>query len=147
MVGKSLVLLGLNWFTDYLFNWSQFVQNNGCTSDVTPVFCGVPQGSTIGPLLFIMHFNAAHTALQNSKILTYADDTVMFVSGSSLDEVEGKLNFDLKHLKAWFDENELLVNLKKGKTESMVFGTAKRLSKTERKEMKIEVNGTSIKRT
>ena len=48
------------------------------------------------------------------------------------------------HLKAWFDENELLVNLKKENTESMVFGTAKRLSKTEKNEMKVEVNGTSI---
>ena len=134
----------LNWFTDYLFNRRQFVQSNGCASDITPVFGGVPQGSIIGPLLFIMHFNAAHTVLQNSKIITYADDTVIFVSGSSLDEVEGKLNNDLQHLKAWFDENELLVNLKKGKTESMIFGTAKRLGKTEKKEMKVEVNGTSI---
>ena len=117
---------------------------NGYASDITPVFCGVPQGSIIGPLLFIMHFNAAHTVLQNSKIITYADDTVIFVSGSSLDEVEGKLNNDLQHLKAWFDENELLVNLKKGKTESMIFGTAKRPNKTEKKEMKVEVNGTSI---
>ena len=91
-----------------------------------------------------MHFNAAHTVLQNYIIITYADDTVIFVSGSSLHEVEGKLNNDLQHLKAWFDENELLVNLKKGKTESMIFGTAKRLGKTEKKEMKVEVNGTSM---
>ena len=69
------------------------------------------------------------------------------MSGSSLDEVEGKLNNDLQHLKAWFDENELLVNLKKGKTESMIFGTAKRLGKTEKKEVKVEVNGTSIAET
>ena len=66
----------------------------------------------IGPLLFIMHFNAAHSVLQNSKIVTYADDTVKFASGSSLDEVEGKLNNDLQHLKTCFDENELLLNLK-----------------------------------
>ena len=78
------------------------------------------------------------------KIITYAYDTVIFVSGSSIDEIEGELNNDLGHLKAWFDENELLINLKKGKTESMIFGTAKRLGKTEKKEMKVEVNGTSI---
>ena len=134
----------LNWFTDYLFNRKQFVQSNGCASDIISIFCGVPQGSIIGPLLFIMHFNAAHTVLQNSKIITYADDTVIFASGSSLEEVEEKLNNDLEHLKAWFDENELLLNLKKGKTESMIFGTAKRLGKTEKKEMRVEVNGTSI---
>ena len=91
-----------------------------------------------------MHFNAAHTVLRNSKNTTYADDRVIFVSGSSIDEIEGELNNDLGHLKAWFDENELLINLKKGKTESMIFGTAKRLGKTEKKEMKVEVNGTSI---
>ena len=134
----------LNWFTYYLFNRSQFVPSNGCAFDIMPVLCGVPQGSIIGPLLFIMHFNAAHTVLQNSKIITYANDTVIFVSGSSLDEVEGKLNNDLQNLKAWFDENELLVNLKKGKTESMIFGTAKRLGKAEEKEMKVEVNGRLI---
>ena len=55
-----------------------------------------------------MHFNVAHTVLQSSKIITYTDDTVIFASGSSLDEVEEKLNNDLEHLKAWFDENELL---------------------------------------
>ena len=65
----------------------------------------------------------------------------------TIDEVEGKLNTDLQHLKAWFDENELLVNLKKGKTDSMIFGTAKRLCKTEKKEMKVEINGTLIART
>ena len=91
-----------------------------------------------------MHLNAAHNALKNSKIIGYADNTVVCVSGSSLDEAERKLNRDLQHLKAWFDENELLVNLKKGKTESMVFGTAKPLSKTEKNEMKIGMNGTSI---
>ncbi len=89
----------LNWFTDYLFNRNQFVQSNGCTTDITPVSCGLPQGSIIGPLLFVMHFNAAHTALQNSRIMTYSDDTVIFLSGSSLDQVEGKLINGLQHLK------------------------------------------------
>ena len=91
-----------------------------------------------------MHFNAAHNFLRNCKIITYADDTVVFVSGSSLDEIEGKLNNDLQHLKVWFDENELLVNFKKGKTKSMIFGTAKRLGKTEKREMNVEVHGTLI---
>ena len=80
----------------------------------------------------------------DSKIITNADDTVIFVSDSSIDEIEGKLNNDLGHLKAWFDENELLINLKKGKTELMIFGTAKQLGKTEKKEMRVEINETSI---
>lgn len=95
-----------------------------------------------------MHFKAAHKVLRNSKIVTYADDTFVFVSGSYIGEVERKLNNDLhndlQHLKAWFDENGLLVNLKKGKTELMFFGAAKRLGKTKKNEMKVEVHGTSI---
>ena len=55
-----------------------------CLACHASIFFGVPHGSIIGPLLFIIHFNATHTLLQNSKIITCADDTVIFVSRNAL---------------------------------------------------------------
>ena len=106
--------------------------------------CGVPQGSIIGPLLFLIEFNAAYKVLKHSNIITYADDTVIYMSSTSLDEMEKKLSEDLTNLKSWFDNNELIINLKKGKTESMIFGTSKRVNKLKSKVMEIELNGEKI---
>ena len=60
--------------------------------------------------------------------ILFADDTVLYVADPSFSTIESKLNADLKNLYKYFTENELIINLKKNKTESMLFGTAKRLS-------------------
>ena len=109
-----------------------------------PISCGVPQGSIVGLLLFILQFNIAHEVLKHSKIMAYANDTAMYMSASSLNEIEKKLSEDLNSLKSWFHNNELVMNLKKGKTETMIFGTSKRLNKLESKEMEISLNGMKI---
>ena len=118
----------LNWFTDYLFLRKQLVQFKGVLSEPNPVFTGVPQGSILGPLLFLIHFNDVHQPLRYSKIITYADDTVIFTSSKDLDAIQHNLGEDIKSLADWFRDNELVINLKKGKTEVMLFGTAKRLN-------------------
>ncbi len=56
------------WFTNYLFGRTQCVVFDGCTSHVNPVFCGVPQGSILGPLLFLIHFNGVCLPVKNCKI-------------------------------------------------------------------------------
>ena len=61
----------------------------------------------------------------------YADDTVIYVHGKQKDIIEKLLQEDLQQIASYFDENELIINLKKGKTETMIFGTAKRLFYTE----------------
>ena len=118
----------LAWFTDYLFNRSQVVHMNGVSSQYKAVNCGVPQGSILGPLLFIVFINDLSDHLENSKIVMYADDTVIYFSNNDISIIESSLNKDLCNLADYFDDNELIINLKKGKTESMLFGTAKRLS-------------------
>ena len=60
----------------------------------------------------------------------YADDTVVYVDSAKKETIEEFLNADLQHIAKYFDENELFINLRKGKTEAMIFGTGKRLSKT-----------------
>ena len=57
----------------------------------------------------------------------YADETVLYVSHESKEKIENDLNQDMQNLLSWFRENELVINFKKGKTETMLFGTTKRL--------------------
>ena len=137
----------LNWFTDYLFLRKQLVQFKGVLSEPNPVFTGVPQGSILGPLLFLIHFNDVHQPLRYSKIITYADDTVIFTSSKDLDAIQHNLGEDIKSLADWFRDNELVINLKKGKTEVMLFGTAKRLNCFDGKELNLTVNGCRINTT
>ncbi|KAL9960121.1 hypothetical protein ACROYT_G033530 [Oculina patagonica] len=137
----------LNWFTDYLFLRKQLVQFKGVLSEPNPVFTGVPQGSILGPLLFLIYFNDVHQPLRYSKIITYADDTVIFTSSKDLDAIQHNLGEDIKSLADWFRDNELIINLKKGKTEVMLFGTAKRLNCFDGKELNLTVNGCRINTT
>ena len=62
------------------------------------------------------------------KVLMYADDTVIYCAGKDIESIENVLTKELEHVARYFDENELVINLKKGKTEVMLFGTAKRRS-------------------
>ena len=106
-----------HWFTDYLFSRMQSVQFKGALSDANPIFSGVPQGSILGPLLFTIHFNDVHTPLQSTSIITYADDTVIFTAAKDLESIQRHLSEDCHNLSSWFRDNELVLNLKKGKTD------------------------------
>ena len=75
-----------------------------------------------------MFFNDIVHQLTYSKIIKYADDTVIHFSDRDVYVIENALNKDLELISKYFDENELIINVKRGKTESMLFGTAKRLS-------------------
>ena len=118
----------LEWFKDYLLNRSAVVSYDGRLSKSKEIVTGVPQGSTIGPLLFIIFFNDITDVLENSKIIKYADDTVLYVDDKEVNTIQAKLNKDIDAVADWLDENELIINLKKGKIESLLFGTAKILS-------------------
>ena len=115
------------WFSDHLFNRKHLVNYNYTLSESALVTCGVPQGSIVGPLLFIVFANDMVDALRTSRIIKYADNTVLPVASNNIEIIESHLSDDLNLLAAWFKENELILNLKKGKTEAMIFGTAKRL--------------------
>ena len=118
----------LAWFNDYLFNRSQRIQFDNLLSTNVDVHCGVPQGSIIGPLLFILFYNDFPSCLKHSKCVIYADDTVIYVPGKDVFIIESRLSADMSRISNWLTENELILNLKKGKTEAMLFGTSKRLA-------------------
>ena len=99
-----------------------------CKSESMKITCGVPQGSILGPLLFLIYFNDFEKCLKNAKSLSFADDTVIYIEGKTKENIDSQLNDDLRHVSSYFQSNQLVINLKKGKTEAMLFGTSKRLS-------------------
>ena len=125
---KNYGIVGIenDLFTNYLFNRQQAVNFNKTMSHYEAVTCGVPQGSILGPLLFLISFNDVEESLQYCNIIMYADDTVIFTSGKSLKEIEESLTSDFNRIANWMTENELVINTKKGKTECMLFGTPQR---------------------
>ena len=113
--------LELKWFESYLFGRKQFVEYDGVTTDYKSISTGVPQGSILGPLLFIILINDITSMVEKVDILLYADDTVIFTSHKSAKTIEDYLNSDLEKIATWFNQNNLVINLKKGKTEFMMF--------------------------
>ena len=84
--------------------------------------------SIVGPLLFIIFFNDFNTCLKHSKVIKYADDTVIYLAGKDNFIIESRLSADMQAISNWCLDNELILNLKKGKTEFMLFGTSKNIS-------------------
>ena len=111
----------LEWFTDYMFERTQLVELNGSRSSEESVFTGVPQGSILGPLLFIVFFNDFVDCLKHSQVVKYADDTVIYFANKDITMIESYLNKDFEQIARFLDDNELIMNLKKGKTETILF--------------------------
>ena len=81
----------------------------------------------LGPLLLIIFINDLSDYIEHASVIMYADDTVLYVSHESKEKIENDLNQDMQNLLSYFRKNELVINLKKRKTEKMLFGTTKRL--------------------
>ena len=97
---QKLDLLGINglnlkWIENYLSNRTQCTMANNLTSAKAPITCGVPQGSVLGPLLFLIYVNDMQNVLLYSEHYLYADDTVIFISGNDTADVVNKLQIDL----------------------------------------------------
>ena len=92
------------------------------------ISCRVPQGSTLGPVLFLLYFNDFSKTLFKSEVLMFADDTIVFHAGKSTEEIESVLNNELENIFRYFIKNVLIVNLRKGKTEAPLFGTRRRFN-------------------
>ena len=130
------------WFTDYLSNRTQVVEFHGVTSTPEAISVGVPQGSILGPLLFILHINDLPEVVSECNILMYADDTVLYCSSSKASVIQDKLIADLAKIDHWLSFNSLFINVTK--TEAMLFGTAPRLSAVN--SFSITLNNNVIKR-
>jgi hypothetical protein len=106
------------WFQNYLSEREQFVYINGAESSMQKILCGVPQGSVLGPLLFLIFINDLPNATELLTLL-FADDTTFQISGVNVDLLYEKANFELEKAAEWFKSNKLTLNVKK--TKYMLF--------------------------
>ena len=133
--GKSLT-----WFQNYLGSRTQRVRFGQDLSPSLPIEYGVPQGSLLAPLLFIIHIHELPSSLKHTHISMYADDTVIYRSGTNLKQIKKALQEDLEQVVTWMEINRLVLN--KEKTKGMLFGTRQRLEAVAN--FYITISGTNV---
>ena len=88
------------------------------------ITCGVPQGSILGPLLFLIYINDLNNSTKNVSTILFADDTNLFCSGKDINELECNINAELVNVQEWLTLNQLTLNIKK--SNYIIFRTAKK---------------------
>ena len=120
----------IRWFSSYLLGRRQLVDFNGTWSTLTSTSTGVPQGSILGPLLFIIYMNDIHVASDKFNAIIYADDTSLLSSlcsfnvsvqrnTTSIAELSSHINLELGNIQEWLNINKLSLNVQK--TKFMIF--------------------------
>ena len=94
-------------------------------SEALSLTCGVPQGSILGPTLFLVYVNDISNTLSHVKHMLYADDTVLYTSSKEMALIETRLQDDLNKFCKWCSQNALTINVKKNKY--VVYGTSQKL--------------------
>ena len=102
-----------NWFESYLSNRRLYVSYNGVHSDSISINYGVPQGSVLGPLLFLIYMNDIVTCLSKGSCINFADDTTIHISGKDIPLLYDSIKADISVLMDWFKANRLSLNLSK----------------------------------
>ena len=108
------------WFSSYLSNRKQFVTLNGFDSELQSFEYGVPQGSVLGPLLFLIYINDLHNAIKFSQSFQFADMCLLNIQ-NTISKTNRSLNKDLKELSFWLNANKIALNV--AKTEVALFKT------------------------
>jgi hypothetical protein len=105
--------LPLQWFSSYLRNRKQFVSIGNVVSDQKSITCGVPQGSVLGPLLFLLYINDFSNSATSLDFHLFADDSNLFYSNRNLEVLERNLNEQLLKVHEWLCANKLALNVEK----------------------------------
>ena len=128
--------IALQWFCNYLSNRKQYVYINGTSSYLRDINCGIPQGSILAPLLFVLYLNDITHCSDLLKFILFADDTNLFHSSKHLSQLTTSVNCELCKLCDWFCSNRLSLNAKK--TNYILFGFKSQPHVTDRLDLYID---------
>ena len=103
----------LQWFHSYLSNRKQYVSVNGLSSDELIITNGVPQGSVLGPPLFLIFINDSPNISKHLTIYLFADDTNIYYESSNLLHTQKIVNRELRKVREWLEANRLALNIGK----------------------------------
>ena len=147
MLLKKLSIIGfsdhtIKWFQSYLSNRKFTVNLENSFSEVSNISCGVPQGSILGPLLFLIYVNDMSMAVKCNLFL-YADDTCLVFQSKNVKDIEKQLNEGFAHICDWFVDNKLSIHFGEDKTKSILFASKSKIKKL--KKLEIIYNNIRIK--
>jgi len=116
----------VDWYRSYLTKRTFIVEINEKLSNPGDLKCGVPQGSILGPLLFLLYVNDMPQSV-DCDLLLYADDSCLIFSDTNIEKIEKKLNKDFNSICDWLVDNKLSIHLGDDKTKCIVFGSKHKL--------------------
>ena len=131
-----------NWMHSYLLYRSQYVQIDSWKSPLLPIKCGVPQGSVLGPLLFLIYINDIFSCSNYLSFILFADDTNIFFQHKNISELTKIVNHELSFVATWFKANKL--TLHPDKTKFILFHPARK--KINLDDLSINIDKNSINR-
>lgn len=129
----------LNWFKSYLSERSQFVEFKKYKSNCLSISCGVPQGSILGPLLFLVYINDIVDHIRNCNAILFADDTTIVFENHDFNCLLNSMNDNLNTIYKWLCLNKLSLNVQK--TNYIIFHTPQRKLPTQ---PQVSIDGTYI---
>ena len=124
-----------NWFRSYLINKTFLVNFGNAFSQPACVSSGVPQGSILGPLLFLIYINHMSQAVK-CNVFLYADDTCLVSQHKDINETEKQLNENFESICDWFVNNKLSIRFGDDKTKSVLFATKFKIKKVRKLNIK-----------
>ena len=128
-----------DWLRSYLSDRKQYVSFNSLKSDLMSISCGVPQGSILGPKLFILYINDICNVSKLLQFVLFADDTNIFCSDVNILDLCKNVSLELDKLNIWFAVNKLSLNV--SKTNFILFG-----NRNYNGEVDIKIDGINIER-
>ena len=134
----------LQWFTSYLTGRRQMVTIGRSVSDVLPVLSGVPQGSSLGPLLFILLINDIPLINKECSTHIYVDDTTLMASGPTIHTVNSHLQNGADSLNLWASQNKMVIH--PDKTKVILLGSQQKLA-TIAEPLDVNLGSSSISQT